>query len=72
MTLKNSERGDSRLFYDPQYKVAIAQWHNNKVVNVVSTLGLCGKANINRRVGRNIVQISTEQCIREYQLDMGA
>ena len=71
MTVKNSQRGDSKLYYDPTYKVAIAQWHDNKVVNVVSTLGLSGKVNISRRLGQNVVEISTEKCIREYQLYMG-
>ena len=71
MTVGNSERGDSKLYYDPSYKIAIAQWHDNKVVNVVSTLGLSGKVQINRRVGQNIVEFSTERCIREYQLYMG-
>ena len=71
MTVGNSERGDSKLYYDPSYKIAIAQWHDNKVVNVVSTLGLSGKVLINRRVGQSVVEISTERCIREYQLYMG-
>ena len=50
MTVSNSERGNSKLYYGPCYKIAIAQWHDNKV-NVMSTLGLSGKVNINRIVG---------------------
>jgi len=37
MSKANSERGDSRIFYNNVNNVAIAQWHDNKVVTVVST-----------------------------------
>ena len=38
MTTKDSDRGDSVLYYDEINNVALAQWHDNKIVNVVSTL----------------------------------
>ena len=71
MTKKNSERGDSKFYYDSNYDVGLTQWHDNKVVSVMLTLGLCGKVNIKRRVGADVIDILTEKCIREYQLYMG-
>ena len=71
MTNKNSDRGDSKLFYDNNNHVAIAQWHDSKVVSVVSTLGLGGKVNIKRRSGSKVIDVSTEKCIKEYQSYMG-
>ena len=35
---KDSERVDSKIYYNKTNKVAIAQWYDNKVVTVVSTL----------------------------------
>ena len=71
MSKKNSNRGDCKLYYDDVNKVAVRQWHNNKVVSVVSTLGVRGKVCIQRRSGANILELDTEMCAREYQLGMG-
>ena len=58
MTTKNSVRGDSGLYYDEINNVALAQWHDNKIVNVVSTLGVSGKVDVKRRVGQSVVEIT--------------
>ena len=43
MDKKKSVRGDSKLFYDSANNVAVTQWHDNKIVTIVSTLGVKGK-----------------------------
>ena len=43
MTKNNSERSNAKIYYDKNNKVAVAQWHDNKVVTVVFTLGVAGK-----------------------------
>ena len=71
MSKKNSNRGDSKVYYDDVNKVAVVQWHDNKVVSVVSTLGVRGKVELQRRSGAKLIDLETEQCVREYQLGMG-
>ena len=48
------------ILSDEINNVALAQWHDNKIVNVVSTLGVCGKGDVKRRAGQSVVDISTE------------
>ena len=40
LTKSNNKRGDSKLCYNPKNLVAIAQWNENKVISVVSILGI--------------------------------
>ena len=71
MDKKNSQRGDSKLYYDKGTKVALAQWHDNKIVSVVSTLGVAGKVDVQRRSGQSVINVSTEKCVKNYQEYMG-
>ena len=71
MSKNNSNRGNSKVYYDDVNKVAVVQWHDNKVVSVVSTLGVRGKVELQRRSGAKLIDLETEQCVREYQLGMG-
>ena len=71
MTMTNSLRGDSNFFNDPNNQVSIVQWHDNKIVNVVSTLGSHGRVDVSRRVGSQMKLFTTEKCIRSYQENMG-
>ena len=71
MTNKNSGRGESKLYYGSIHNVAIAQWYGNKVVTVISTLGVGGIVPVKRRFGADITDLSTEKCVREYQKFMG-
>ena len=71
MTKNNSLRGDSKFYYDVNNQVSIVQWHDNKIVNVVSTLGTHGKVDIDRRVSSKIKVFMTEKCIKAYQENMG-
>ena len=71
MTNNNSERGESKLYYDSTNNIDIAQWHDNKVVTVVSTLGVGGIVPVKRRFGADIIDLSTKKCVREYQKFMG-
>ena len=63
---KNSERGDSKIYYDKTTKVAIAQWYNNKIITVVSTLSTRGKVPVKRRKGSNLLDLDTENYIHAY------
>ena len=71
MSKTNSLRGDSKFYYDVNNQVSIVQWHDNKIVNVVSTLGSHGKVDIQRRVGSKMKIFTTEKCIKAYQENMG-
>ena len=71
MSKTNSIRGDSRLYYDHTNNVAITQWHDNKIVTVVSTLGVKGKTPVSRRKGPVMIDLTTEMSVRKYQKGMG-
>ena len=44
---------------------------DNKIVNLVSTLGVKSLVNIERRVGSKIRVFTTEQSVKKYQMHMG-
>ena len=71
MDKRKSQHGDSKLYYDKASRVALAQWHDNKVVSVVSTLGVAGKVDVQQRSGQSIINVSTEKYVKEYQEYMG-
>ena len=64
-------RGDSKLYYDHTNNVAFAQWHDNKIATIVSTLGVKGKTPVSRRKGPIMIDLTTEMAVRKYQKGMG-
>ena len=70
MTKSNSNRGEYKFYYDRHNKKALVQWHDNRIVNIVSSLGL-GKVEIKRRVGSQLREYCTEKCVVKYQKHMG-
>ena len=71
MSKKKSERRKLKVYYDKTNNVAVAQWHNNKVVTVVSTIGVNGKLPFQQRKESIVLDLTTESCARKYQLGMG-
>ena len=47
------------------------QWHDNKIVNLVSSLGVHGTVEIERRISSEKKSFTTEACVRRYQENMG-
>ena len=66
-----SVRGDSKVYYDKTNKVIIAQWYDNKLVTLVSIVGVKGKLPIQRRKGSDLIYLTTKACVKSYQLGMG-
>ena len=46
MSKNTSERGDLKIEYNWTNKTAIAQWHTNRVVTILLTLGVKGKISL--------------------------
>jgi hypothetical protein len=61
---KNDERGSSLVKYDPVNCVLFGQWHDNKVVLFISTLGISGSVTVSRRVGPQKVDLPIEIALK--------
>ena len=68
MSKKNSERGESKVYYDKTNYVAVAQWYNNKVDTVVSKIDINDKVPLHQRKGLALLVLTTESCVRKYSL----
>lgn len=68
---KTSERGSTLVKYDKVNKLLAVQWNDNKIVSLLSSLGVYGLVDVQRRVGRNLRTFKTQECVREYQKYMG-
>ena len=57
-TKNNSEKENSKIYYDKTNKVAVVQWYDNKIVTIVSTLGVVDKISVYHRKGSYILELT--------------
>jgi hypothetical protein len=65
LTVK-AERGSIIRKYDPTNELLYLQWKDNKVVNLISTLGVSGITQVQRRIGAEKHMIQCEENIVRY------
>ncbi len=65
LTVKD-ERGSLIRKYDPNNHILFIQWKDNKVVNVISSLGDSGITTVTRRIGSEERTVQCEENIKKY------
>ena len=63
---KNAPRGSILQKYDPTNKILFVQWKDNKVVNLISTLGMPDLVEVERRIGSEKVKVPCVKAIQHY------
>ena len=67
MCKKTVIRGESEVLYDDVNKVLVVQWMDNRVVSLTSTLEVSGEVPVQRRSGSELLQLTVEKSLRQYQ-----
>jgi hypothetical protein len=65
LTVKD-ERGSILRKFDPNNELLYIQWKDNKVVNLISTLGISGISQVERRIGSEKQMVQCELNIQRY------
>jgi len=60
------DRGSIIRKFDPNNELLYLQWKDNKVVNLISTLGISGITQVERRIGAEKQMIQCEENIKRY------
>ncbi len=69
-----SKKAERRMLiwrYDPFNRVLYFQWMDNKVVNIIPTMGVSGITKVKRRVVPEKVTMNSELVINSYTANMG-
>ena len=71
MTTASAERGESLVKYDKVNKMIAGQWNDNKVVSFISTIPEFGIVDVQRRKGRELLNLKVPKPLKSYQENMG-
>ena len=68
---KSTERGASLMKYDKVNKELAIQWNDNKVVSFITTVTDFELVDVQRRKGRDILNLKVPKPLKMYQENMG-